>query len=94
MGGAGHIVITESGSVGEVHLNFSGHYRPPLTPEYVCYAFRTLANHPLVSIERDCEILGRLFDEEAVRSSVIKFASKELITDDPKAQEELEMMLV
>ena len=80
--------------LGEIHLNFSGHYRPPLTADYARYVFRTLANHPLLSIEKDCQILGRKFDEETYKSSVIRLSSLELATDDPELEEALEMVLI
>jgi hypothetical protein len=75
-------------------LNFSGHYRPPLTLEYAQYVFRALANHPLLSIERTCRILGRKFDEATYSSSVISLTSEELGSDDPELEEALEMTLI
>jgi len=86
--------MEESGTVSEIHLNFSGHYRPPLTSDYACYVFRTLATHPLLSIETDCRICGRKFYDDTDRSSVISFAPDELMTDDPEAQEQLERVLI
>jgi hypothetical protein len=94
VGGAGHIIIAESGSISEIHLNFSGHYRPPLTLEYAQYVFRALANHPLLLIERTCRILGRKFDEATYSSSVISLTSEELGSDDPELEEALEMTLI
>jgi hypothetical protein len=93
VGGAGHIVFNELGKVCAVHLNFSGHYRPPLTFDYVRYVFRALVNHPLLSFEFPCEISGRKFGE-ADRSTVIRFLADDLLTDDPNGEEFLERVLV
>ena len=94
VGGAGHLIIAESGELGEIHLNFSGHYRPSLTLDYARYVFRTIANHPLLSIEKNCRILGRKFDEETYNSSVIKLTAEELRSDDPELEEALERLLI
>jgi hypothetical protein len=93
VGGAGHLILDESGNISGIHLNFSGHYRPPLTFDYVRYVYRLLANHPLFSITPDCVVHGRKFDD-AGRSLVIGFTGAEIISDDPEAEESLEMMLV
>jgi hypothetical protein len=94
VGGAGHLIVQGSGRIGAVHLNFSGHYRPPLTFEYVRYVYRALLCHPLLSFAEECEILGRKFDEETDRTSVIKFTAAELLADNPEGEEALERVLL
>src|SRR5262249_34286838 len=61
VGGAGQMTVNEFGKISAIHLNFSGHYRPPLTFDYVRYVFRTIVNHPLISLEDECEFQGRKF---------------------------------
>jgi hypothetical protein len=93
VGGAGHILFNEVGKVCAVHLNFSGHYRPPLNYYYVRYVFRALVSHPLLEIDVQCEISGRKFGD-ADRSTVIRFLSEDLLADDEEAEETLERILV
>jgi hypothetical protein len=94
VGGAGHLIVQGSGQIGAVHLNFSGHYRPPLTFDYVRYVYRSLLNHPLLSFAEECEILGRKFNDDADRTSVIKFTAAELLADNPEGEEALERILL
>jgi hypothetical protein len=94
VGGAGHLIVQGSGQIGAVHLNFSGHYRPPLTFDYVRYVYRLLLHHPLFSFARECEILGRKFNEDADRTSVIKFTAAELLAENPEGEEALERVLL
>jgi hypothetical protein len=93
VGGAGHLIIGESGATSALHLNFSGHYRPRLTFDYVRYVFRTLVNHPLLSVDKSPEIWGRVFDDDG-RSHVIEFLPADLLSDAPAADEALERMLM
>ena len=37
------------GVVTEINLNFSGHYRPPLSAGYARYTYRSLVSHPLLT---------------------------------------------
>jgi hypothetical protein len=91
---AGHLYIDERGQVNVMQLNFSGHYRPPLSAEYVCYTYRALKGHPLVTSSPDCKVNGRKFDEETLHSSMISFDPSELEIDDPSMDERLERLLV
>lgn len=93
VGGAGHLLISDEGSVEEIQLNFSGHYRPPLTPEYARYIYRALRGHPLLTFNPALEVRGRRFDERSF-SSVIRFSPEELEIDDPAIDENLERLLV
>jgi hypothetical protein len=91
--GAGHITFNGSGKASEIHLNFSGHYRPILTFDYVRYVYQTLRGHPLLDFEERCEVLGRKFTRPG-ESSVLRFTPDELLSDDPDGDEALERMLV
>ena len=93
VGGAGHVTLNGSGKASEVHLNFSGHYRPILTFDYVRYVYQTLLNHPLLAVDESCEVLGRKFHGPD-RSSVIRFTPDELLSDGPDGDEALERILV
>jgi hypothetical protein len=94
VGGAGHLLIDDLGRVDEMQLNFSGHYRPPLTADYVRYAFAVLKGHPLLTISPDYTVKGRKFDEESFRSSLISFEPDELETGDASLDEQLERLLI
>jgi hypothetical protein len=94
VGGAGHLIIDPSGYVDEMQLNFSGHYRPPLSPEYVRYVYRTIRSHPLITTNPDCKIKGRKFNEETLDSSLIWFDPGDLEGDDPALDEYLERALL
>jgi hypothetical protein len=94
VGGAGHLIIGESGTVDGIQLNFSGHYRPPLTPEYARFVYRTFKGHPLLTLSPNCTIQGRKFDEESLASNVIRFEAGELETDSAEFDEILERALV
>jgi hypothetical protein len=92
VGGAGHLIIQETGTISEVHLNFSGHYRPPLTAEYIKYAFRLIAMHPLVDLGRECTILARTFDDESLDTCVYTFDWNDLMFDSPEFDEYIELI--
>ena len=94
VGGAGHIYVNDDSEIYLMQLNFSGHYRPPLTSEYLRYSYRTLAEHPLVLTRPDCEIRGRKFDEQSWGSALIAFEVSEMSTDDETLDERLEMFLL
>ena len=79
--GAGHLVFDDNGAVTEIHLNFSGHYRPKLDGDYVRYAYGVLVGHPLLTIAEDCKVRGRVFSEISDRSSVISFQPEDLSVD-------------
>jgi hypothetical protein len=87
VGGAGHLHIEPTGEVGMVELNFSGHYRPPLTGDYVRYAYRALVEHPLIALSEDCRFRGRKFDEESVKSTVASFTKEEIESEGPELDE-------
>jgi hypothetical protein len=87
-------LICDEGRVEAIQLNFSGHYRPHLSPEYVRYIYRALRGHPLLEFNPAVEIRGRKFDEQSFRSSVVKFSPEELEVDDETFDESLEMLLV
>lgn len=92
VGGAGHLVIDDSGVIQEIQLNFSGHYRPPLTAEYVRYVYRNLVSHPLLSFSDSYDIKGRKFDEMSYMSTVVRFRPEELEGDDSLLEEHLELV--
>jgi hypothetical protein len=90
VGAAGQLVINPGGEVVEINLNFSGHYRPPLSADYARYTFRILLNHPLLTISDSCRITGRKFDESNFHSMNLKFERDELLADDPALDESIE----
>jgi hypothetical protein len=94
IGGAGHLITDEYGHVDEMQVNFSGHYRPPLSAEYVRYVYRTIKGHPLITVNPDCKVKGRKFDEETLDSSLIWFEPADLESDDPMSDEYLERALL
>jgi hypothetical protein len=94
VGGAGHLIINQFGNVDEIQLNYSGHYRPPLSPEYARFVYRTIKGHPLLILSPNCTVKGRRFHDESLGSSVIRFEPCELETDGPESDEQLEMALL
>jgi hypothetical protein len=94
VGGAGHIKIETTGEVSELQLNFSGHYRPPLSIEYARYVFRTMTGHPLIRMKPDSLIQGRLFDESTERSVVVRFDVDDLLNQNDITDERLERLLL
>ena len=81
VGAAGHLTFGSDGKVVEIHLNFSGHYRPKLDAGYVRYTYGLLAGHPLLSLSTDCKVQGRVFSEVSDRSTVISFLAEDLTTE-------------
>ena len=90
VGAAGQILVEPSGVIGQVNLNFSGHYRPPLDAEYARWTYRALAEHPLLTLSPTCIITGRKFDDLDVHSTILKFTAEELLADDPELDEMIE----
>jgi len=82
VGAAGQVYVDDSGLITEINLNFSGHYRPPLSAEYARFTYRTLINHPLLSFSPDCRISARRFFDLNSRLENITFAPSELLLDD------------
>jgi hypothetical protein len=78
---AGHLVFGPDGEVVEIHLNFSGHYRPKLDAAYVRYAHGLLTGHPLLNISPECKVQGRVFSDVSDRSTVIRFLPEDLAVD-------------
>ena len=89
VGSAGQIYVDERGEVAEINLNFSGHYRPPLTAGYARYTYRSIIEHPLLRIGDDCRISGRRFFDLNTCLENLSFSAGELLADDP----ELEILL-
>jgi hypothetical protein len=81
VGAAGHLEFGPDGEVVEIHLNFSGHYRPKLDAAYCRYTYELLAGHPLLMLAKDCKILGRVFSDVSDRSTVIRFLAEDLTTE-------------
>jgi hypothetical protein len=65
-------------------LNFSGHYRPKLSGEYCRYTYRTIAEHPLLTLSPNCGFKGRVFKDCDALSETIQFTRGELASDDPE----------
>jgi hypothetical protein len=82
VGAAGQLTIDQKGQVVEIHLNFSGHYRPPLDGIYTRYVYRSLRSHPLLEFAEDCRVSGRKFDDHGELSTVLRFNSDELESDE------------
>lgn len=82
VGGAGHLHMEASGEVNRVEFNFSGHYRPPLTGDYVLYVYRLLRKHPLVILATSCRFAGRIFKDCDAISTVLEFSRDELDSDE------------
>jgi hypothetical protein len=78
VGGAGHIHFESDWLISRLELNFSGHYRPPLTGNYVRYVFAVVAGHPLLTLSPDCQFAGRVFKDCDAISRVLTFARGEL----------------
>lgn len=94
VGAAGQITVEAEGSLSEINLNFSGHYRPPLSGEYARYTFRVLKDHPLLIVSEDCKITGRKFDEANLLSVNLRFTIDELLENDPSLDESIEYTLL
>lgn len=83
MGAAGQIYVNEDGVIVEINLNFSGHYRPPISAEYARYTYQTLVCHPLLSFSPDCRISARKYFGLNTPMNCISFTPFELLSDDP-----------
>ena len=82
VGAAGQISVDEAGIVTEIHLNFSGHYRPPLSAEYARYAYHSLVDHPLLEFADDCKINARGSFNMSSNFEMVSFSAEELLTTD------------
>jgi len=80
---AGQLHVDQDGKVSEISLNFSGHYRPPLSAEYARYTYRSLIAHPLLTISDDCRISARKSFDLATSLETLVFTPEELTSDDP-----------
>ncbi len=83
VGAAGQLHIDETGRVSEVNLNFSGHYRPPLSAEYARYTYRILFYHHLLTFSPECRISARKSFDLSEKLDTFIFSHSELMTDDP-----------
>lgn len=87
VGAAGQLTIDGNGSVSKIHLNFSGHFRPPLTAQYARYVYSVLIKHPLLSIAPECEITARKVTGLAELSKPIPLDPDELLSDDGRLED-------
>ena len=94
VGAAGQFTVEPDGTLGEINLNFSGHYRPPLSGDYARYTLRVLMAHPLIQISENCKITGRKFDDNNLRSINLRFTIEELLGDDSTLDESIEYSIV
>lgn len=90
VGGAGHIYLGTWGQVTRVELNFSGHYRPRLSGDYVRYVYWTIYNHPLLTLMAECTFAGRIFKDLEAVSHAVSFEARELQSNDPELDERIE----
>jgi hypothetical protein len=85
VGAAGQIVVDEGGVVSAINLNFSGHYRPPLTAEYARYTYGALIGHPLLTFAPGCPVTGRQgFSLD--RLTLIVLEPEDLLADDGRLE--------
>jgi hypothetical protein len=90
VGAAGQLFVDDRYTVREISLNFSGHYRPPLSADYVRYTYRSLYSHPLLTLGSDCRISARKnFDVNGLLE-MISFRPDELLSDNPELDYQLE----
>jgi hypothetical protein len=87
---AGHIHFDSRGSVVKLETNFSGHYRPPLSADYLRYVYQVIAKHPLILLDDNCQFRGRWFDEESMNSKPLEFHQEDLESDDPRLDQWIE----
>ena len=81
VGAAGQLLFDELGLIREINLNFSGHYRPPLSGDYSTYTYITIRSHPLLELGEDCKVSGRIFDEISHLTTVLRFEPADLLSD-------------
>ena len=82
VGAAGQFHVDDAGFISEVGLNFSGHYRPPLSAEYARYTYRSLFKHPLLTFSDRCHISARIFFDVNTGLNQVSFVHDELISDE------------
>ena len=90
VGAAGQLILEPSGLVADIHLNFSGHYRPPLSADYARFTYRTLAGHPLLEISPRCRISGRKFEVDSEYSPPLVLNAGSLLRNDEELDDDLE----
>lgn len=81
VGGAGHVYIDRHAIVSRIETNFSGHYRPTLTGDYLRYVCRTMVSHPLLTIADNCTLAGRVFKDCDAVSKALDFRWEEVEED-------------
>jgi hypothetical protein len=54
---------------------------PPSPRSNPRYVYRLLTRHPLIDLSPSCSINGRIFDEEAVFTTVLRFDPPDLAGD-------------
>jgi hypothetical protein len=89
VGAAGQIYVDAEGLITDVNLNFSGHYRPPLSAEYARYTYRSLIHHPLLRFSPNHRISARLFFDLNQNLQNMTFSPDELILDDDRLEQQL-----
>ncbi len=82
VGAAGQIYVDSESVITEINLNFSGHYRPSMTLEYVHYTFKSLWRHPLLVISKDCRITARKVFRRGMSLETIVFEMDDLLAQD------------
>jgi len=86
VGAAGQIYVDDHGVVTTINLNFSGHYRPPLSSEYARYTYAAIVGHPLLDIAPGCVVNARRqFDLDGPLES-IELSPDELTEDDGRLE--------
>lgn len=81
VGAAGQFQIGELGEITDLSLNFSGHYRPKATSEYLYYTYQTLHQHPLVLFAQGHSISARIHDGADLGLDLYKFQSRDLLDE-------------
>jgi hypothetical protein len=82
VGAAGQLHVEDTGRISEVNLNFSGHYRPPLSAEYARFTYRSLFHHPLLAFSPNCRISARKSFDLSGSLETLVFSHSELMSDD------------
>lgn len=90
VGAAGHLIFDAHGGMTDLHLNFSGHYRPELSAEYARSTYRAIVDHPLIQIAENCRVKGRKFSDDGQLSTIVSFAREDLESDDVDLETMLE----
>ncbi len=93
VGSAGQIYVDGDGVVTEINLNFSGHYRPPLSAGYARYTYRSLVSHPLLTFAPGCRISARKSFRLDMNLETMVFTADELLSDEPSLDYALDGMV-